>query len=518
MNQTLHIFRKDTRQHWIEILAFLVALSLYAFCYPSRWNYSEFAMRSQYLNLLLPQTLVPAAAWLLIVRVIQAESLVGDRQWWLTRPYERKKLFAAKVLFLAVWLYVPFIIAEAAILKEGSLSPLAHLAGWLPLLAIASAYGVLPLTALAALTSNFVRMTLALFGAIIVWLAATALTSMPRGGYESNVPFDRGMWIVFVVIAGAVAAILIQFATRRVSLARGVAVATIVLATAAGLLVTATRQGEIDRAYRSPNPSAAPPMQLALATNGHVSWGGVLHVYPSERPDKIYITVPATVSGIVDGSAVQVDDVKVALDGPATGQQWTAPWWASRTLRFLPGQHQSNIQIMLDRDQYDRFKTAPATLRLTLAVTELRASGETTAALSTGDFTVSGFGVCTGRWLYRFPAQPMCRFSALGPPPLAYVSTMWSRTGESGAYVPPGPITGESWADTGYGSELFLRLLPVLPARTVLYPRSIYGELHSTDGLELTPGTPIHFTQYSIVGRTQVSLTIPNFQLPNEPR
>jgi hypothetical protein len=158
------------------------------------------------------------------------------------------------------------------------------------------------------------------------------------------------------------------------------------------------------------------------------------------------------------------------------------------------------------------------TLHLALAVTELRAGSETTAMLSSGDFVVEGFGVCTGRWLYRFPAQPMCRLSALGPPPLTYVSTMWSRSDAPGAYVPPGPITAASWAEMPYDSELFLRLLPVWPAQINLYPHSIYGQLPSTRGLELAPGTPMHFVQYAVTGRTQVSLTIPNFHLPDEPR
>src|SRR6185312_6245360 len=254
--------------------------------------------------------------------LIHAESLVGDRQWWLTRPYERKKLLAAKALFVAAWIYLPFVIAEAVILKEGGLSPLAHVAGWFPLLAIASAYGVFPLIAIAAMTSNFARMTLALFAAVIVWLGATALAFMPRGGYESAAPNDRSMWIAVIVIVGAAVATLIQFATRRVLLAVATGAVTVLLATGTAMWLTATRESRIDRAYSGPAASHA-SMQLALAPYGLAQVKAVF----SERPDKIYVTVPLTFSGVPEGYAAQVDDVKAALDDPATGQHWSSPWW-----------------------------------------------------------------------------------------------------------------------------------------------------------------------------------------------
>ncbi|HWB31708.1 MAG TPA: hypothetical protein VG714_00895 [Acidobacteriaceae bacterium] len=518
MKQVLHIFRKDTRRFWVEILALVTALSLYAVLYPSRWNYSPEAMHSQYLNLLLPQILVPAACWLLIARVIHAESLVGDRQWWLTRPYERTKLLAAKAVFIVAWIYAPFVIAEAVILKEAGLSPLAHFAGWFPLLAIASAYGVLPLTAIAAMTVNFARMTLVLFGVVIVWIGGTSLASIPRGGYESRVPDEHTLLVVLVVIAGALLVLFIQFATRRVGVAGAVAVATAALATGTAMLLTATRESRIDLRYPAASATGTAPVQVAFA-GGSVNFAGDSRTIRSERQDKVYIEVPVMFFGVAEGSAVEVDDVKATIDGPSRGMHWTTPWWASNILRVLPGQHLQHVEFMLDREQYERFKSLPVTLHLTLAVTELRAGGDTTAVLSGGDFAVNGFGVCTGRWLYRFPASIPCRSSELGRPPLTRVSTAWTRTDEPGAYVPPGPITAEAWADTNYYErELFLRLLPVWPGGLSLSPHSAYGELSSTRGLELAPGAPMHFTQYTVTGRTQVSLMRPNFQLPSESR
>jgi hypothetical protein len=524
MKQVLHIFAKDTRRLWPEILTSFVVLALYAFDYPNRWNYSPSAMSRGSL-IALPMLLMAATWWLLIARVVHAESLVGDRQWWLTRPYEWKRLLAAKALFIAVWIYVPFAIAQAAIVWEAGLSPFVHPAAWLWMLAFVSGYVLLPLVAIATVTENFARMTLTVVGAIVVWIGALFLSSMPRGGYESNVPDQHSMWIIAVLIAGAAAAVLLQFATRRVWLARGVAVATVVLATGVGMLLTATRESQIDRAYPVAGSSTA-AVQLAFdpaaasAYAGKVTFGTRLdgvRSTPSERSSKVYIEVPILFSGIAEASAVQVDDVKVTVDDPHSGGHWTAPWWTSRNLRLLPGQRHAQVQIMVDSEQYERFKSGPITLHLALAVTELHAGSETTATISTVDFPVSGFGVCSTRWMYSFPSQLMCR-AALDGPPLTRVSTEWSRTQEPNAYVPPGPITAASWAETPYTQSLVFRIFPVVPINLNLYPRSIHGPLSGTHGLALPPGTPVHFVPYTVTGRMQVALTIPNFQLPPEPR
>jgi uncharacterized protein (DUF697 family) len=340
------------------------------------------------------------------------------------------------------------------------------------------------------------------------------------------VPDQHSMWIIVVLIAGAAAALLLQFATRRVWLARGIAVATVVLATGVGMLLTATRESQIDRAYPGAGSSTA-AVQLAFdpaaasAYAGKVTFGTGLdgvRSTPSERSSKIYIEVPILSSGIAEASAVQVDDVKVTVDDPHSGGHWTAPWWTSRNLRLLPGQHHAQVQIMVDSEQYERFKSSPITLHLALAITELHAGSETTAAISTiSDFPVSGFGVCSTRLMYRFPSQLMCR-AALGGPALTRVSTEWSRTQEPNAYVPLGPITAATWAETPYTQSLVFRIFPVVSELVNLYPVSIHGPLSGTHGLALSPGTPVHFVPYTVTGRTQISLTIPDFQLPPEPR
>src|ERR1700739_4313976 len=115
MNQVWNIFRKDARRHWPEIAASLAALLAFAWLDIRRWSQGDsFAatsffvlIDSQFLPGLL-NALLPLSWMFLIVRVVQGESLVGDRQFWITRPYDWKQLMAAKALFVLAFINLPF--------------------------------------------------------------------------------------------------------------------------------------------------------------------------------------------------------------------------------------------------------------------------------------------------------------------------------------------------------------------------------------------------------------------------
>src|ERR1019366_2735234 len=167
MKQILHIFVKDARHQWLEILLSLaVTLALVLTC-RSRWHtgavlYASFLPFGSMSDLPALLVLVVALSWwLLISPVIHEEKLVGDRQFWITRPYEWKKLLAAKVLFLIVFLYVPLLSAQCVILAKAGFTPFSFFRGLLYDSLLLTGILVLPLVALATVTRNFARMTLA---------------------------------------------------------------------------------------------------------------------------------------------------------------------------------------------------------------------------------------------------------------------------------------------------------------------------------------------------------------------
>jgi hypothetical protein len=506
MKQILHIFKKDTRHFWPEILTSIAITAAFALVYPLRWHFllggagdaraREIMTLGSFLFLL-----VPATWWLLIARVIHDEALVGESQFWLTRPYERGKLLSAKLLFCVVWIYLPLIAGQALVVVQAGLSPWSNPSGWLVLLLLDSGIAIVPLIALATVTSNFARMTLWLLGVVLFVSASVTLSEM-RTGYEATVPYPHRMAGPLVVLVLGAIAIAMQYAARRVWLSRGLLVVALALAAAIPFTLYASRETVIDRDYAA----GGSPVQLAPGVDTRYP----LKLEWPERPGMVYIHLPVQFSGVADGHAVQVDNVKFSVDAP-DGSHWTAPWWTAQQWTYLPGTHLSGVQLMMPRDLYERYKSVPLTLHLVLAVTDLQAGEPVSATISRPDFVVSHLGVCS---VVQFELLN-CR-SALGEPQLTQITTTWSSEPCSD-WQPDGKPAAYStaWAGTAYRDPLGSGPIAVQMDFANLPPIGADGSyLEHHEGMALCPGTPVNFTQYNVVGRSRAELTIPDFHLP----
>ena len=225
MRLALHIFRKDSRQFRIPIAVMLAWTALFAWSAAQPWPDASLLVPEVYRRAMWPRQLnnlsmfvFPVAWAFLIAQVVHAESLVGERQFWLTRPYHRGSLAAAKALFLFAYIIVPLTVAQGAIVVFSGL-PLARFAGgliWEQLLI--TLLVLLPAAAMAALTSR-------LYQFILLTLVAVPLALAFRGGQS---PWGGLDWIrssLFVSAAASVALIVLvlQFWRRRTSLSRLVA-------------------------------------------------------------------------------------------------------------------------------------------------------------------------------------------------------------------------------------------------------------------------------------------------------
>ena len=218
MNQTLHIFKKDARRFWIEILLSAAITAAFVVLGALIWPRVDDA-QGQMLKALaaLLAMLVPVSWWILIARAILAERLVGDTQFWITRPYAWTDLLGAKLLFVAAFLYVPFFIAQCLMLAEAGFAPQDYVPGILFNLLLLTATIVLPLAAIASVTSSFARTTLTLLG---IFLGFVIVASMAGILFATNVPGvsrDTGLCICLVLaLLSFACAILLQYSSRRV--------------------------------------------------------------------------------------------------------------------------------------------------------------------------------------------------------------------------------------------------------------------------------------------------------------
>lgn len=228
MNQTLHIFAKDTRRFLPEILVVLALVAAFVSIYsyllavsPQFWRGNTNA-NGKLLGLLGVLTLLmPVGWWLLISRVFHAENLVGDTQFWITRPYEWKKLLAAKLLFLVSFVYLPILMEYCILLAEKGFPPqydIATLHGLLRRLLYMTSFVVLPFTAIATVTSNFARMALSTLGAFLCMILAFALPFAMRADKVPS-PISGHICLVLTLV-GCGAVIVLQYARRKTRLAR----------------------------------------------------------------------------------------------------------------------------------------------------------------------------------------------------------------------------------------------------------------------------------------------------------
>src|SRR5579859_656183 len=131
MKIIFHIFKKDFRRHCPEFLVSLIFLAIFLWDQPRQWTVHppEFRFFSSLLRY-LPHFLSLSWAFLLI-RLVQGESLVGDRQFWLTRPYKWHTLLSAKLLAALLLVHLPLFLAQLLLLKLAFYPVLASVPGLL---------------------------------------------------------------------------------------------------------------------------------------------------------------------------------------------------------------------------------------------------------------------------------------------------------------------------------------------------------------------------------------------------
>ena len=305
MKQILHIFAKDVRRFWPEILISLAVTAALVCVGPYLWlamNDPQSQMLQGLAHLIV--VLVPVSWWILITRVIHAEKLVGDTQFWITRPYSWWNLLAAKLLFLAVFLYAPFFLAQSILLAEAGFHPQSYLTGLLYSLLLVTGCLVLPLVALATITSNFARLTLTILGILVATFGLVALLALFFNNGAGGVDSTFGARLRFaLVVSACCAAVVMQYALRKVWLSRMVLIALPVLICA--VFFIAPDQLLMDRTYPIPatqasTDQAGAPVQLAY--NPEMPRGGT-NILSTGSNVQIGVNIPLKGSGVAEGYA-----------------------------------------------------------------------------------------------------------------------------------------------------------------------------------------------------------------------
>jgi hypothetical protein len=467
-NQILHIFRKDVRHHWPEIVLSVAITVACAWQELARYRASGYAIYVMSFVFSSLSSLVMVAWAFLIARAVQAECLVGDRQFWVTRPYEWKKLVAAKLLFVLVFFNAPLLILQVFLLRVAGYPPTSYMRGFLWLQLLWALILILPVTTLATVTASIGQFILAVFGLLLYFVIAfPAVESLvPAAGVSgvSSVPGWLESWVPF---GASVAVVVWQYARRRTARSRllligaAVAVPLIMLVTPYRLL--------IERAYPHASTGQPLPVQLAFDPAKPTSLQG--HYL---EKNKAHIRIPLLVSGVATGSMVSVRGILEQIQAPGE-QPWSSGWHGGGMLMLANREH-SQVDITIDKGFFERVKSAPVKLHITFALAPAHARETTHIVAQTGPFGMPGEGRCSfspmlqGETLCIFPLKtpyflmsaksdeltctPQKMETPLPPGTTLYGGNLWNPgSGPANIGLNPVEFTSLSFWDWGEASD-----------------------------------------------------------------
>lgn len=496
MKQALHIFVKDVRLYWIEILATLAVTTLFVWLYPAGWRGSSTITVWPWVPALVTG-LLPVSWLVLITRVIHAESLVGERQFWITRPYLWPQLLGAKALFAVAFVYVPFFVAQCLLLREAGMHPLSQMTGLFFNLLLATGIAVLPMACLAAVTSNFGKTLLALLGLILFAGGVAFLSSILPTSSSTDFPGDELSFAMAVCVF--VAVLLIQYSRRSTGLAWMFLIGLAVAFSVIGLA------GPEEWAVRMTYPEST------AATGPHLAFrppqAATGSAAPSDEigPREVTVVFPIAISGIATGTAVKMDDAQVRFTSP-DGVRW-ASYWQSESATWLPGETDGSVSFKISRSFYKRMKETPVTAEISVALTLLKAGKMTRLTLPANKFEIPGGSVCGHSEVL---GDDLSCLSPVRQPPLMMILARFSMEDCSAAPPSNDGGLGIAWAgsldtqpaDFGMTSvwETPVWLQPVSPKR-VSQPQ------------HLCTGSPLSFVPYTLVSRIQQKMVSPPLTL-----
>ena len=394
MDQILPIFKKDARRHWPEILISLALLALFTRHELNPWEHLDRAASISPFFFLLSWggyiTSVMVIFWAFIIaRVIQDESLVGDRQWWITKPYEWWKLFLAKAFFFFVIICVPLFHVQLFLLDKFHFPVVGNL--WRLLLMDLGIFIHLFLfvAILASLTKNFGQAMLTIAVIVVVGIALGWIAS--RFDYGEDGHSQPGIvdhfqelffWSSFLAVP------VYQFAQRKrwrsLGLFAGAFAVNILLSVAVPNTETSeTKYPSVQLSQASVKIGVRPIPE----STGKSNTNGLLEATPN-----VYLNIPISVSGVAPSSVVVIDLVKLTADSPQNSR-WSRGWKYQHA-EVWPEDQWKSLAYEVSRKEYEKVKTVPLNFRLELALSEYQETDPRILRISGERFVDPTLGIC----------------------------------------------------------------------------------------------------------------------------
>jgi hypothetical protein len=211
MRQAFHIFQKDLRHLWKEIVAYGFLLLVYGVTKPMLWPGSNVDSTMAGAVMVL-QILLPVTFFVLIVRVVQEERPAGVDQFWVTRPYRWDSLLLAKAIFVVTCVMIPFVLMQWWLLSRAGLGLLSSPTGMMRCLTMIALDAWLPFVLIGAVTTTVIEAFLVLIGIIAIWV--TVLSTVFRSS-DMRMPPPYSFEAMAVLFAGLLIGVVVYQYSRR---------------------------------------------------------------------------------------------------------------------------------------------------------------------------------------------------------------------------------------------------------------------------------------------------------------
>ena len=254
MKQALHIFRKDVRRLWPLALVVVILFALYGISPRDKTDWPD-----------LLAILSATACWTVGAHLIHDDALADESPFWITRPYSRISLLAAKTLFLFVFEFLPLLASGILIEARSGVNVLLNAGHMLALDVAISLWLILPILAIGAVTNNiraFAATASILFIAYTITSRLTR-THLDMGGFLA-IPDVPNVLAVLPMMLAAFCIVAVQYALRRTLWSRAVLAIAII---ASAFLMQRNSIALASNHIVSPPPFDLQQIQIAFARN-----------------------------------------------------------------------------------------------------------------------------------------------------------------------------------------------------------------------------------------------------------
>lgn len=382
MRLMLHTLKKDARRLWPAAMVTWAMLA--ALTNADRWRADSIPSAMEgWMNLLLP------LAWACLAALaVLEEPLVGDRNFWTTRPHRWTSLLGAKLIFLVLAIHVPSFAADSYVLAARGFAPQGHLGElvWKQVLFFGAV--TLPALALASLVRNFAHFVVAVF-AIAAGLAILNGGLQGFSGYREPAGEVRHAAVRLSLAVAAIAVAGMQYARRRLWGARITAMAAALAAAALSAWLPA-------RAEYALAATGQPRIELREAAAGEAPG-------PAGAGGLRIVRLPIAIRGAgASGFRVPLVEIEiVAPDGsvirsanPSPNRPFEKIDLLAYTFRKTSDDSPDWLMLRFAAPAWERVKNGRVFIRGTAALEYYR-RGSTTTMATNGSMSVPELGRCT---------------------------------------------------------------------------------------------------------------------------